>query len=156
MNSGCVGSLAKSQLPPSEPSIDRKLRYPSKRTTGKYSSRRRQWSSSSEVMENYVNNFHSHNKQPSAGQITANEERKLGENNANFVNQAARAWHEERTKWIGDQSQKLHRTKQEPVISPSTTYDNLLLTNRPFPDRIPLPEMVDFLVDIWQDEGLYY
>ncbi|RVW39108.1 hypothetical protein CK203_084118 [Vitis vinifera] len=35
------------------------------------------------------------------------------------------------------------------------TYEDLLSTNEPFSEPIPLTEMVDFLVDIWQDEGLY-
>lgn len=34
----------------------------------------------------------------------------------------------------------------------STSYEDLLSTNEPFAERIPLPEMVDFLVDIWLDE----
>ncbi|CAH2064097.1 unnamed protein product [Thlaspi arvense] len=37
----------------------------------------------------------------------------------------------------------------------STTYEDLLSTHEPFSESIPLPEMVDFLVDIWYDEGLY-
>ncbi|KAA3481613.1 zinc finger protein [Gossypium australe] len=37
----------------------------------------------------------------------------------------------------------------------STTYEELLSTNEPFSEPIPLPEMVDFLVDIWHDDGLY-
>ncbi|KAH9614385.1 hypothetical protein KSS87_011930 [Heliosperma pusillum] len=37
----------------------------------------------------------------------------------------------------------------------NATYGNLLGTNKPFPQPIPLPEMVDFLVDVWEQEGLY-
>ncbi|CAA2984319.1 Hypothetical predicted protein, partial [Olea europaea subsp. europaea] len=37
----------------------------------------------------------------------------------------------------------------------SMTYEDLLSTNDPFSEPIPLPEMVDFLVDIWHDEGLF-
>ncbi|KAE9445828.1 hypothetical protein C3L33_22279, partial [Rhododendron williamsianum] len=58
----------------------------------------------------------------------------------------------------------------------STTYEDLLCNDEPFPEAIPLSvrisnththtlhpsfdlrnlqEMVDFLVDIWQDDGLY-
>ncbi|MQL78747.1 hypothetical protein Taro_011198, partial [Colocasia esculenta] len=36
-----------------------------------------------------------------------------------------------------------------------TAYEDLLSTNQPFPQPIPLAEMVDFLVDIWHEEGLY-
>ncbi|XP_010243250.1 PREDICTED: uncharacterized protein LOC104587366 isoform X3 [Nelumbo nucifera] len=68
---------------------------------------------------------------------------------------AAITWHQRRTEWIGDQSKKSQRVPKDPVISWSTTYDDLLSTNEPFPQPIPLPEMVDFLVDIWSEEGLY-
>ncbi|KAK2978930.1 hypothetical protein RJ640_021129 [Escallonia rubra] len=49
----------------------------------------------------------------------------------------------------------------------NATYESLLGTSKPFPQRIPLPvslrldlgtlikEMVDFLVDIWKQEGFY-
>ncbi|KAG5574762.1 hypothetical protein H5410_054896 [Solanum commersonii] len=37
----------------------------------------------------------------------------------------------------------------------TTTYEELLSTTDPFSERIPLTEMVDFLVDIWHDEGLF-
>nr|GEX18323.1 mitotic spindle assembly checkpoint protein MAD2B-like isoform X1 [Tanacetum cinerariifolium] len=41
------------------------------------------------------------------------------------------------------------------LLSWNATYDNLLGTNKPFSRPIPLPEMVNFLVDIWEQEGLY-
>ncbi|CAN6455131.1 unnamed protein product [Victoria cruziana] len=37
----------------------------------------------------------------------------------------------------------------------NATYDSLLGTNKPFPQPIPLSEMVDFLVDVWEAEGMY-
>ncbi|EEF32784.1 conserved hypothetical protein [Ricinus communis] len=72
-----------------------------------------------------------------------------------FVNHAANAWHESRRKWIGEQSQQSKTMTKDPIISWSTTYEDLLSTNEPFSEPIPLPEMVDFLIDIWQDEGLF-
>ncbi|CAI5481187.1 unnamed protein product [Closterium sp. Yama58-4] len=42
-----------------------------------------------------------------------------------------------------------------PVIRPGSTYEDLLSTSRPFPQPIPLPEMVRFLVNVWEQEGLY-
>lgn len=72
-----------------------------------------------------------------------------------FVNHAAIAWVAERRAWVGDQTRKLCRAPREPIISWCATYDDLLSTNNPFPQPIPLSEMVDFLVDIWQEEGLY-
>ncbi|KAH1045864.1 hypothetical protein J1N35_036648 [Gossypium stocksii] len=72
-----------------------------------------------------------------------------------FVNHAAISWHENRRKWTGDKSQKARKISKDQVISWSTTYEELLSTNEPFSEPIPLPEMVDFLVDIWHDDGLY-
>ncbi|EMS50088.1 hypothetical protein TRIUR3_19400 [Triticum urartu] len=37
----------------------------------------------------------------------------------------------------------------------NAAYESLLGSNKPFPQPIPLHEMVDFLVDIWEQEGLY-
>lgn len=72
-----------------------------------------------------------------------------------FVNHAVITWVAERREWVGDQTRKSHRVPTEPIISWCTTYDDLLSTNNPFPQPIPLSEMVDFLVDIWHEEGLY-
>ncbi|KEH43477.1 uncharacterized protein [Medicago truncatula] len=69
-----------------------------------------------------------------------------------FVNHAANAWHENRKKWVGDKAMHSPRTPKDPIISWSTSYEDLLSTHEPFAERIPLPEMVDFLVDIWLDE----
>ncbi|KAK4566563.1 hypothetical protein RGQ29_002720 [Quercus rubra] len=65
------------------------------------------------------------------------------------------AWHEKRREWVGDQSQRSRRTPREPIMSWTTTYEDLLLSTEPFQQPIPLAEMVDFLVDIWNEEGLY-
>ncbi|XP_044461145.1 uncharacterized protein LOC123192600 isoform X2 [Mangifera indica] len=72
-----------------------------------------------------------------------------------FVNHAEISWHESRRKWVGDQSQQQQKVAKDPIISWSTTYEELLCNNQPFPEPIPLPEMVDFLVDIWHDQGLF-
>ncbi|KAK6137900.1 hypothetical protein DH2020_028358 [Rehmannia glutinosa] len=85
-------------------------------------------------------------------------QKRPAENNPNtsaFVNHAAIAWNESRRKWIGNVSQRSKRSTKDPIISWSTTYEDLLSTHEPFSEPIPLPEMVDFLVDIWQDEGLF-
>ncbi|XP_056160415.1 uncharacterized protein LOC115667002 isoform X2 [Syzygium oleosum] len=76
-------------------------------------------------------------------------------NTSLFVNHAAVAWHESRRKWVGDQTQRSPKVLKDEIISWSTTYEELLSTNEPFSEPIPLPEMVDFLVDIWHDEGLF-
>ncbi|XP_071732967.1 uncharacterized protein [Rutidosis leptorrhynchoides] len=90
-----------------------------------------------------------------------NEARKHPESNASntstFINHGMIAWTESRRKWVGDKSQRSRRrsTPEDPVISWSTTYEDLLSNTDSFPEPIPLSEMVDFLVDIWLDEGLY-
>ncbi|XP_062187418.1 uncharacterized protein LOC133890837 isoform X2 [Phragmites australis] len=71
-----------------------------------------------------------------------------------FVNHAAEAWAEMRKQWVGHQSEVPKKAPREPVISWCTTYDPLS-TSECFPQPIPLSEMVDFLVDIWHEEGLY-
>ncbi|XP_078182702.1 zinc finger protein [Carex rostrata] len=76
-------------------------------------------------------------------------------NSTNFVNQAAIVWHDTRKKWVGDASKKSKRPPPEPIISWCTTYEDLLSGSQHFPQPIPLTEMVDFLVDIWHEEGLY-
>ncbi|KAG5390849.1 hypothetical protein IGI04_032390 [Brassica rapa subsp. trilocularis] len=37
----------------------------------------------------------------------------------------------------------------------AASYDSLLGSNKLFSQPIPLNEMVDFLVEVWEQEGLY-
>lgn len=61
-----------------------------------------------------------------------------------------------RQQWIGNKnSRKKTEQVREPRLSWNATYDSLLGTNKRFPHPIPLTEMVDFLVDVWEQEGLY-
>ncbi|KAK9283355.1 hypothetical protein L1049_011597 [Liquidambar formosana] len=134
----------------------------------------REWSFSSGMTEVNTGTFHSNEKQSLECSTSANEAKQPSENDVNtsvFVNHAAIAWHESRRQWVGVQSERSQRMLKDPIISSSTntwkmtlkifycswstTYDELLSNNEPFPEPIPLPEMVDFLVDIWHDEGLY-
>ncbi|XP_057979219.1 uncharacterized protein LOC131165426 isoform X2 [Malania oleifera] len=97
-------------------------------------------------------------KRPLECSSSANQENKCTERDSStsiFVNDAATAWHKSRREWVGDQSQKSQRMAKDPIISWSMTYEDLLSSNEPFSEPIPLPEMVDFLVDIWHDEGLF-
>eukprot|EP00261_Vitis_vinifera_P033923 XP_019075166.1 PREDICTED: uncharacterized protein LOC100254371 isoform X8 [Vitis vinifera] len=64
-------------------------------------------------------------------------------------------WNQTRQQWIGNQKSQNRKQVQEPRISWNATYESLLGTNKPLPQPIPLPEMVDFLVDVWEQEGLY-
>ncbi|RRT73192.1 hypothetical protein B296_00024181 [Ensete ventricosum] len=109
-------------------------------------------------MENDVSNSHSLAMNNSSFPTVINDGAKLMEQNANnipFINQGAIAWNRMRKEWVGDQSKRPHRAPREPTISWCATYEDLLSTNQPFSQPIPLSEMIDFLVDIWLEEGLY-
>ncbi|GAV60742.1 DUF4050 domain-containing protein [Cephalotus follicularis] len=117
----------------------------------------KEWSSNSESME-IDTGSHSNEQRPLECSTSANEGKEPTEKDKNtslFVNHAAISWHENRRSWVGDVSQRPQRMAKDPIISWSTTYEELLSTNEPFSEPIPLPEMVDFLVDIWHDEGLF-
>ncbi|KAK9913171.1 hypothetical protein M0R45_036995 [Rubus argutus] len=107
-------------------------------------------------METSTGNSHSNRKQSSEHSKSANEQKRTAEKETKtpvFVNYAAIAWHDSRKKWVGDQ--RVQRMTKDPIISWSTSYEDLLSNNESFPEPIPLTEMVDFLVDIWHDEGLF-
>nr|XP_023915641.1 uncharacterized protein LOC112027201 isoform X1 [Quercus suber]POF06529.1 hypothetical protein CFP56_44632 [Quercus suber] len=138
---------------------------------------RRECSFSSETMDQNNGSFCCNRTQPSEHSTCTDKENQSKEKDMGtsvFVNHAAIAWQESRRKWVGDPSRRPKRKAKDPIISWSMAYEDLLLTNEPFPERIPLPraydfgsayvnlvdwslvqEMVDFLVDIWYDEGLY-
>lgn len=72
-----------------------------------------------------------------------------------FVNHGFLLWNQIRQQWVGNKRSESLSEIQEPRISSNATYDNLLGNNKPFPQPIPLREMIDFLVDIWEQDGLY-
>ncbi|KAL5152636.1 hypothetical protein HKD37_13G038714 [Glycine soja] len=77
-------------------------------------------------------------------------------NPTEFVNHGLILWNQTRQAWIGNKRSK-NQTEQlrEPKLSWNATYESLLGSNKPFPQHISLAEMVEFLVDIWEQEGLY-
>ncbi|XP_007011866.2 PREDICTED: uncharacterized protein LOC18587796 isoform X2 [Theobroma cacao] len=72
-----------------------------------------------------------------------------------FVNHGLLLWNQTRQQWRGNKRSEKRAQPQEPTISWDATYESLLGDNKPFPQPIALPEMVDFLVDYWEQEGLY-
>ncbi|PIN09813.1 hypothetical protein CDL12_17599 [Handroanthus impetiginosus] len=78
-----------------------------------------------------------------------------GSNHSEFVNQGLLLWNQSRLQWLGPKKSQTQRKVQEPVLCWNATYENLLGTSKRFPQPVPLSEMVDFLVDIWDQEGLY-
>ncbi|GAB2228185.1 hypothetical protein Droror1_Dr00010015 [Drosera rotundifolia] len=79
-----------------------------------------------------------------------------GSASSEFVNHGLILWNQTRQRWVGDKKPSNRGLQmQEPKLSWNATYDSLLGSNKPFPQPIPLAEMVDFLVDIWEQEGMY-
>ncbi|KAL3497385.1 hypothetical protein ACH5RR_040117 [Cinchona calisaya] len=76
-------------------------------------------------------------------------------NPTEFVNHGLLLWTQTRQQWVGDEESKRPTQAQDPKLDWNATYDSLLGTNKPFPQPIPVPEMVNFLVDVWEQEGLY-
>ncbi|XP_057799935.1 uncharacterized protein LOC131015540 isoform X4 [Salvia miltiorrhiza] len=76
-------------------------------------------------------------------------------NSSEFVNHGLLLWNQTRQQWVGSKGSQKPGQAQEPKLSFNATYESLLGTNKPFPQPIPLTEMVDFLVDVWEQEGLY-
>ncbi|XP_016500760.1 uncharacterized protein LOC107819184 isoform X2 [Nicotiana tabacum] len=72
-----------------------------------------------------------------------------------FVNHGVLLWSQTRQQWVGHKIPEKPKQLLEPKLSWNATYDSLLGSNKPFPKPIPLAEMVDFLVDVWEQEGMY-
>ncbi|KAJ7514198.1 hypothetical protein O6H91_23G032600 [Diphasiastrum complanatum] len=152
-SSNCVGDFSK---PSPTTTIDKsKKQNALKRGAYGHPPPQKEWWSSSD-MENNLNSRSSRLSTSSVG----NQEHRGNNHNPNpstssFVNHALNLWNEQRREWVGDRSNRQLQQRREPVISWSATYDELLGTSRPFSERIPLAEMIDFLVDVWEQEGLY-
>ncbi|XP_047329575.1 uncharacterized protein LOC124932910 [Impatiens glandulifera] len=70
-----------------------------------------------------------------------------------FINHGLLLWNEIRQQWIGKSGSKNRKEAQEQTkIRLSETYNSLLGTDKPFPTPIPLHEMIDFLVNLWEQE----
>ncbi|KAF7830291.1 uncharacterized protein G2W53_012624 [Senna tora] len=72
-----------------------------------------------------------------------------------FVNHGLILWNQTRLQWVENKVSERQTQVREPIISEDDTYESLLGSNKPFSHPIPLGEMIDFLVDIWEEEGLY-
>ncbi|XP_030488528.2 uncharacterized protein LOC115705348 isoform X1 [Cannabis sativa] len=94
----------------------------------------------------------------------------LNANPNEFVNHGLLLWNQSRQRWIGNKKPDNRPPQRDPKLSThsvcmvlsllwlcswNATYESLLGSNKPFPQPIPLAEMVDFLVDIWEQEGMY-
>ncbi|XP_057772845.1 uncharacterized protein LOC130992294 isoform X2 [Salvia miltiorrhiza] len=81
-----------------------------------------------------------------------------------FVNHGLILWNQSRQEWVGDkkrssQSQLLRALKLRKLqlccLNSSKSKHKLLNSSKPFPSPVPLGEMVDFLVNVWDAEGMY-
>ncbi|CAN8277275.1 unnamed protein product [Cochlearia groenlandica] len=72
-----------------------------------------------------------------------------------FVNHGLNQWNQTRQQWLANGTSRTKSKRREPTISWNATYESLLGMNKRFSRSIPLHEMVDFLVDVWEQEGLY-
>ncbi|KAG5226111.1 DUF4050 domain-containing protein [Salix suchowensis] len=87
-----------------------------------------------------------HNPGCSTGGMSSNYE---------FVNHGLLLWQQSRLQWVGSgTSGNQNQRRWESRLSWNAT-EGLLGSTNPFPRPIPLSEMVDFLVDFWEQEGLY-
>ncbi|KAJ0613639.1 hypothetical protein HanIR_Chr02g0053681 [Helianthus annuus] len=79
-----------------------------------------------------------------------------GNTSQEFINHGLLLWNQTRQQWVGSK-RKSKQTDQnrEPKLSRNATYENLLGSNKPFAKRVPLSEMVTFLVNVWEHEGKY-
>ncbi|XP_060212293.1 uncharacterized protein LOC132639919 isoform X2 [Lycium barbarum] len=115
------------------------------------------WSSSACEMENStfpsqrsISSISTSNQalDPHSNSVTTN-------NATEFVNHGLLLWNQTREQWCGNKTPQKCASVREPKLSLDTSYETLLGTNKLFPQAIPLPEMVDSLVAVWKQEGLY-
>ncbi|CAO2825817.1 unnamed protein product [Amaranthus hypochondriacus] len=151
---GCLGCCTKPQLiiAVDEPSKGLKIQG---RAVKKSSISEDIWSSSTYEMDNSavqsqrsISSTSNQNLEPHGGRGSTS-------NPSEFVNNGLLLWTQIRQQWVGDKKARNQPKMREPRLSWNATYETLLGTNKPFPQPIPLPEMVDFLVDVWEQEGLY-
>ncbi|XAR66892.1 hypothetical protein NMG60_11013263 [Bertholletia excelsa] len=116
------------------------------------------WSTSTYDLENSA--FQS---QKSISSISISSQSLLGQNGgagssssqSDFVNHGLILWNQTRLQWIGNKTSVKHKHSREPRLSWHATYESLLTSNKRLSRPAPLSEMVEFLVDVWEQEGLY-
>ncbi|KAK1298768.1 hypothetical protein QJS10_CPB14g01064 [Acorus calamus] len=155
---GCLGCCSKPApiIAVDEPSKGLKIQG---RTVKKQSLSDDFWSTSTYEMEN--SGVHSQRSISSISTSTQTFDLHGGQGSSSsnpfeFMNHGLLLWNQTRPQWVGNRKPE-NRVQQvkEPRLSWNTTYDSLLGTNKSFPQPIPLSEMIDFLVDVWEQEGMY-
>ncbi|KAL6888302.1 hypothetical protein ACP4OV_009328 [Aristida adscensionis] len=115
------------------------------------------WSTSPHEMENSaLHSRHSMSSISTAAQTNDQHAAGSSSNTNEFVNQGLILWNQTRQQWVGSRMRSSQgQQRREPKISWNATYESLLGSTKPFAQPIPLGEMVDFLVNSWEQEGLY-
>ncbi|XP_073130246.1 uncharacterized protein [Henckelia pumila] len=156
LSRGCLGCCVKPPLVISVDEPSKGLKIQGQRVK-KHSLTEDFWSTSSGTMDNSAFQSHRSISSISTSNQTFDAHSSAGSSNnpTDFVNPGLLLWNQARQQWIGNKRSQKHVQVQEPKLSWNATYESLLGTNKPFPQPIPLAEMVDFLVDVWEQEGLY-
>lgn len=153
---GCLGRYPKPKLTTTvdEPSKGHKVQG---RAVKKASISEDFWSSSTYEMDNSAIQSQRSISSMSTSNQNHDPQSTIGStsNPSEFVNHGLLLWNQTRQKWVRDRKTHNQPKKRECVLGWNTTYESLLGTNKPFPQPVPLPEMVEFLVDVWEQEGLY-
>ncbi|XP_021304838.1 uncharacterized protein LOC110430931 isoform X2 [Sorghum bicolor] len=153
---GCFGCCAKPTPITAVDEPSKRLRIQG-RSVRKASLSEDFWSTSAREMEN--SGIQSQRSISSISTVAQSSDQHAAGSSSNpneFVNQGLMLWNQTRQQWVG--SKKRHSRSQqprEPKLSWNTTYETLIGSNKPFAQSIPLGEMVDLLVDAWDQEGLY-
>ncbi|KAK9812678.1 hypothetical protein WJX72_001776 [[Myrmecia] bisecta] len=71
-----------------------------------------------------------------------------------WINPGLQRWYAERKEWTTPTVQPRRPPKRN-VLGMDATYDELLTSNKPFAESVPLTEMVEFLVDTWIQDSMY-
>lgn len=155
---GCFGRCAKSQpvIAVDEPSKGLRIQG---RLVKKNSISEDFWSTSTCEMDNStIQSQRSISSISVSNQSLLNQFNGTGNssNHSEFVNHGYLRWNQIRLQWIGNKKSENRKQMREPILSWNVAYESLLGANKRFPQPVPLSEMVDFLVDIWDEEGLYY
>lgn len=107
------------------------------------------WSSSTFDVDNGA--LQSQRSLSSISTLTLNQS-----NDSEFVNHGLILWNESRLQWIGNgSSRNQNKQKRGRTLSWNTTYESVLARRTPFARPVPLSEMIEFLVEAWEQEGMY-
>mmetsp|Transcript_23934 Transcript_23934/g.39351 ORF Transcript_23934/g.39351 Transcript_23934/m.39351 type:complete len:101 (-) Transcript_23934:412-714(-) len=71
-----------------------------------------------------------------------------------FLNQGLVLWEQARSQWRAKPPGWQRPPRSRPPIDADDLFDDIVSSNRPFPQRVPLPDMVNVLLEIWEADGL--